>query len=437
MFPKSYDMKKEKYLNLKEMQEKKKISEHSLKNHLDSIKNSIINPGEFVFNKTSKYFYKLLLEDAKNSDNGMKNIFISGFKGSGKFHTAKILASSIDSRLPLVFFNGPDIIHEKTENENNLSILSRKAVCITFYQDIRILKGRLIDLKIIQKKKDFKKIYCKISLRSEKIQSVYRISATLLKKMIIKKIKIGDIVNIDIGKGDIYKEKVSDYKNELLILGENIEINKIKEHVISLNELDFLNFNPSRFFEYKAYKSNELSVTKKEKIDQLVVKWSKENKIKIFKGTVFIKNIEYLNSICFSFFKKILDGLLSPSFLCTSDDTMYSSKDLSNYSSGSIPLDFLDRFSIFMVKPFGKSEIRKILINKLLDGNIILENKVLDFLVKICVQCGFDFTLYLTSILINTLNFNASNVKIGDVLRIYDLFVDYRRLVCNPVCILF
>jgi DNA helicase TIP49 (TBP-interacting protein) len=436
MFPESSDIKKEKYLNLKEIQEKK-ISDHSLKNHLNSIKNSILKSEEFVYNKTLKYFYKLLLEDAKTSNNGMKNIFISGFKGSGKFYTAKILASSTDSRFPLVFFNGPDIIHEKTENENNLSILSRKAVCITFYQDVRILKVIFIDLKIIQKKKDFKKIYCKISLRSEKIQSVYRISSTLLKKMIIKKIKIGDIVNIDMGKGDIYKEKVSDCKNELLILGENIEINKIKEHIVSLNELDFLNFNPSRFFESKAYKSNELSITKREKIDQLVVKWSKENKIKIFKGTVFIKNIEYLNHTCFSFFKKILDSLLSPSFLCTSDDTACSSKHLSNYSSDSIPLDFLDRFSIFIMKPFGKSEIKKILINKLLDKNLILENKVLDFLVKICVQCGFDFTLYLISILINTLKSNASNVNIGDVLKIYDLFIDYRRLVCNPVCILF
>ena len=156
MFPESSDIKKEKYLNLKEIQEKK-ISDHSLKNHLNSIKNSILKSEEFVYNKTLKYFYKLLLEDAKTSNNGMKNIFISGFKGSGKFYTAKILASSTDSRFPLVFFNGPDIIHEKTENENNLSILSRKAVCITFYQDVRILKGRLIDLKIIQKKKRLQK----------------------------------------------------------------------------------------------------------------------------------------------------------------------------------------------------------------------------------------------------------------------------------------
>lgn len=38
MFPKSYDMKKEKISKLERNARKKKISEHSLKNHLDSIK---------------------------------------------------------------------------------------------------------------------------------------------------------------------------------------------------------------------------------------------------------------------------------------------------------------------------------------------------------------------------------------------------------------
>ena len=99
MFPESSDIKKEKYLNLKEIQEKK-ISDHSLKNHLNSIKNSILKSEEFVYNKTLKYFYKLLLEDAKTSNNGMKNIFISGIgmNDGGHFYELHDKSKDVNQR---------------------------------------------------------------------------------------------------------------------------------------------------------------------------------------------------------------------------------------------------------------------------------------------------------------------------------------------------
>jgi len=260
-----------------------------------------------------------------------------------------------------------------------------------------------------------------LTLRSRKIQSSYKIGPILVKKLIDKKIKVGDFITIDKVSGEIIK------KEEKFFLTDEIETEITKEHNISLNELDFLNSYSNELSKFFLNKTKTNFAFIREKIDQLVLTWAKERKIKVSKGILCIDDVQLLSTDCFSFLIKILDGLLSPSLICVSNCIKNKIPGVEKFSQYGVPLDFLDRFLIIYTRPLEIFQLKEIISIRCLDGNVILEDNGYKLLVKIGLECGIRYALYILTMSINILDPTRAMIKFINILKAYDLFVDYKR----------
>ena len=177
-----------------------------------------------------------------------KIILLTGITENGKTFSLIKLSLILGKNIPFIFSNGASFNSPYKSCTNFLNKLARKSVGIKFYQENFIVKGRLSNLEI----KDFQSSsYCKyarITLKSETSEKMYDISEELLKKIIKKHIKLGDIIVINRTTGDIYCEKINDLKcfykdniNYTLSIRNDFEKMAITEQIVTLEELDNVN----------------------------------------------------------------------------------------------------------------------------------------------------------------------------------------------------
>jgi len=99
-------------------------------------------------------------------------------------------------------------------------------------------------------------------------------------------------------------------------LTSNFESIIITEQLVTLEELDNINQNGSLIRKYFSEHSNNVYVQKEENFDEIIVKWVRNNKIKIIKGLLVIDDACLLKGSNVNCLKGLLLKFISPSILC-------------------------------------------------------------------------------------------------------------------------
>ena len=373
----------------------------------------------------------LLIKRLKKTQS--KFFLLTGLSDIGKTFSILTLSDKLGKDIPLVFSSGPWVSSFSYSKINLLLQLSRRAIGIKFFQENFIMKGTLVDLEIKTKKANGSSSYVKLTLKNFGEKKKYYISQQLLKKILNKKIKIGDILLINRTTGDIYnytnndsfyykekKDQKSEYNN-------CIERIVITEQFVTLEELDNVNQKTNLINKYFSNQAEELVGQTMDNLDDLLKKWVQFSKIKIIKGLVVIDGIEWIRIHEYNFLRDLLSKFLSPSILTISKSDFDRRNFHVNFSKGVPLVDLNDKNISASFKPLNCKEIFEIIRAKCTELDIYIKKKVISFLVKIGLNCGLKYSLYILSV--SKLLKKKKSVGIKDIKLSYAVFLNPKRCI--------
>ena len=311
--------------------------------------------------------------------------------------------------------------------------MSRRAIGIKFYQENFIMKGILVNLEIKNKKVNCSSNHIKLTLKSIGEKKNYYISQELLKKILNKKIKIGDNLLINRTTGDIYNYKNDDlfyYKEkkvQKLEYDSGIEKIIITEQLVTLEELDNVNQKTNLMSKYFSNQPEEHIDQTRENLDNLLKKWVRYNKIKIVKGLIVIDGIEWVRIKEYNFLKELLSKFLSPSILTVAKSDFDRKRFLSNFSQGKPWVDLSNKNISVSFKPLNCKEIFEIIRAKCIELDLYIKKNAIGFLVKIGLNCGLRYSLYILSV--SRLIKQKKGIGIKDIKISYEIFLNSKRCI--------
>jgi len=389
---------------------------------------------KFYGNIEIKIILDILLRTCITKGYKNKLFLMLGPTETGKSFSIKKLSFLIGKHIPLICSNGSIINSLGTLAIPFLNQLIRKSVGIKFYQENLIIRGKLSNLKIKNKKNNLSNKHAKLNLKINCCEKIYDISQGLLHKIIEKNINIGDIIIINRTTGDIYTDRsnesfcVDKEKHPDTSGGENyFDRVIITEQLITLEELDNINLKDNFLGKYFSSQLTDFNLKKNENLDEILIKWIKNKKMKIIRGFLIIDDINLLDDNKFSFIKQLILRFVCPTILCigNSNSEDFSIKSMKKF----IPLDFLRSTVLGLYRPSDCKEFFEIIKYSSFEFNICINTKVISLLIKIALDCGLKYALYLLSV--STVFKKGNRLKLKDIRSSYNLFFNCKS------CLLF
>jgi DNA helicase TIP49 (TBP-interacting protein) len=387
-----------------------------------------------IFGKVEiKIIFDILIQLKKIRKCRSKLFFLTGLSETGKTFSLITLSNKIGKDIPLVFSSGLWVNSFSIIKKNLLLQMSRQAIGIKFYQENFIIKGVLINLEIKNKKVNRSINFGRLTLKNLQNSKTYDISEELLKKILTKKIKIGDTLLINRTTGDIYNHTNDNLfyfereKDQKLETNDSVEKIVITEQLVTLDELDNVNQKNNLINKYFSNQFEEINSKKKENLEEVLKKWVKFNKIKIIKGLIVIDDIEWMKIEEIIFLKELLSKFLSPSILIVSKSDVDDKNFQCNFSEKTRLVTLSDINILVPFKPVNCKELFEIIKTKCMELNIYIKRKAIGFLVKIGLNCGLKYSLYILSISI--LLKKKEGIRIYDIKSSYEIFLNSKRCI--------
>lgn len=401
------------------------------------MKYNVFLKKKFFGNTEIKTILDIIIE-LKNIRGYKNKIFLlTGLSETGKTFSLTKLSFILGKNNPFVFSSGSLFNSLGKISTNLLNKLARKSIGVKFYQENLIVKGKLSRLETYELKNSSFCNFAKLTLRGESLEKTYDISEDLLKKIIKNKIKLGDKIIINRTNGDIYRENTNESicfikKEKISFKSNDFEKIVITEQIITLDELDNLNQNHNFLRKFFSNQYDGFNNKKKNNLDKILSKWAKGNKIKIVRGILAIDDINFLSQVNFSFLKNLLAKYTCPIVLCIGNTSLSKDGLSSSTFLPKLPIDFICSNLVAAFKPIDCKEVFEIIKYTCLELNICLKKALINFLVKIGIECGIKYSMYLLSIssVLKKKNF----IKINDIKKSYNFFFNCKRCIIFTKC---
>nr|UXY87468.1 hypothetical protein 1634Bnrm3_p101 [Cryptomonas sp.] len=380
----------------------------------------------------------IFLQSIKSFEVEKLNIVITGNFGTGKTSLCIAISLSIEKCIPFTAISGAEFSFPGISKIENIIQSVRKTIGIRFYNESLIIEGEVIDIQVNESKQKKYKTYVKLILKTNEIQTTYKISEEIYSKILQKMIKKGDIVLINKEKNSIEKKgsiftinNSENTNNEFRKTRKgDLERYEIHENIVTMFELDILN-SFSEFPLSKLFIENvkEISNEIREKIDRIVIRWEKNKKIKIIKGILLFDDANMLDIECFSFLSKNIESVLSPVFILSTNNSTLKINGIGFSSPHGIPVDVIDRFLVIQTSPHSYCELRKILSSKADDDLLYLDENAKELLTKIGIECGIRYSIYIMSIASLISQNKYIPICAKEIKQSFLLFVDSKRFI--------
>jgi len=383
-----------------------------------------------------KIILDLLIEIHKIEKIKTKIFFFAGPSETEKTFILNKISYIIGKKIPYVFSNGSFINVSGNNKEEFIIKLARKSIGVKFYQENLVIKGKLSNLEVKNANNSSLPINARIVLKEGIIEKTFEISEGLLKKILEKKIKLGDTIIINRTTGDIYCSHQNDLTNfkkqpeKVSFSGKNsFERIVITEQIINLDELDIVNQKKNVLKYHFGGKVETHDKEKSETLDVILSKWFKNNKIKIIKGLLIIDDVNLIDKTSYYFLKNLMLKFTCPSIVCFGNTEIKSFKKNKNIYTETIPIDFIKSCIVSMFPPLNCREFSEIIKKKCYELNLALEKNVLCFFVRICFECGLKYSLYILTI---TMLFSKKyNIDIKHIKRASNIFLNHKQSVLS------
>jgi RuvB-like protein 2 len=379
--------------------------------------------------------FLIFLFSIKNFDFQKINIIVIGNQETGKTSLSIGIAMSINKSTPFIALNGSELNISAVSRIETITQFIRKTIGIIFHSESFLIEGEIVDIEINKDEKKRSQFYAKLILKTEEIQTTFKIGEKLYTTILQNTIKKGDRIIINKEKNSVEKINlghIENYENKRHQLNTikigNLEKYEVHEHIITLHELDLLNSNSkssiSKFFTNDL---KEISNEIREKIDRIMIKWQINKKIKLIKGILLIDEANLLDTESFAYLNKYIEGFISPSIILSANNSNLNLSGTQFKSPYGIPIDFLDRFLVVQTSSYSCNEIENILKLRAKEEMLLVDDEAYKLLIKIGIECGIRYSIYVMCISIIVSTGGFTNINYKDIKKSFMMFVDRDR----------
>merc|ERR1712228_981282 len=133
---------------------------------------------------------------------------------------------------------------------------------------------------------------------------------------------------------------------------------------------------------------------------------------------------------CFSFLNRAIESDMAPIIIIATNRGITQIRGTEELSPHGIPIDLLDRLLIIHTQPYNKEEIHQIISIRCEEEDVEIEENAKKFLTEIGIKTSLRYALHLIqpSFCISKKR-KANQIEVGDIKRVYSLFVDVDRSV--------
>nr|UXY87001.1 RuvB-like protein 2 [Cryptomonas paramecium] len=418
---------------LKNFQKKRKNYFDTFYSHIQGIGIKNIFKLNYFFQGLVGQLYvkksiKIILDINNNFKYEPINFILFNSSSSVKTSLSIGIAMYIGKNLPFIMTNGAELNLNEVSKIENLTQLSRQAICIKFYNNNTIIKGKVIDIILNNKINcDHNMPYAKIILKFDKFQFTYNLSRSMYMKVVEKMVKKGDFISVDKKQNSVskslFKFENLHEKNESIY--RKIKKQEINEFYISLYELDFINSdNRYTFSKFFTTNDNQNFCEIREKINKILNKWKKYRKIQMIRGIFFLDNINFLDTLLVSYLFKLTENFDSPCVIVHVPGINEKTNRQDFSLTSHVPFEFLDKFITIQIAPCSLNEAKNVLFMKIKRETVEITKQACELLLKIAIDCGVKHAIYIVLLMI--INSDRSFIKINsDKIRtLFLAFID-------------
>merc|ERR1712228_567901 len=133
---------------------------------------------------------------------------------------------------------------------------------------------------------------------------------------------------------------------------------------------------------------------------------------------------------CFSFLNRAIESDMAPIIIIATNRGITQIRGTEEMGPHGIPIDLLDRLLIIHTQPYNKEEIHQIISIRCEEEDVEIEENAKKFLTEIGIKTSLRYALHLIqpSFCISKKR-KANEISVGDIKRVYSLFVDVDRSV--------
>ncbi|AEA39082.1 RuvB-like protein 2 (nucleomorph) [Cryptomonas paramecium] len=343
------------------------------------------------------------------------------------------IAMSLRKDLPFIMITGAELSLNEISKIENLTQLSRQAVCIKFYNNDTTIRGKVVDIILNNKiNRSYDLFYAKMILKFDKLQFTYNLSRTMYMKIIRKMVKKGDFISVNRKQNSVSKSffKFENLNEKNKSMYKKMRRQEINEFYISLHELDCLNSDGKHTFS-KFFTTNDKEnfCEIREKINKILNKWKKYRKIKVIRGIFLLDNINFLDVLLVNYLFKLTESPDSPCVITFAPDIAKKTNKQDVSLASYIPFEFLDKFITIQIAPCSLNEAKNVLFMKIKKEAVEITKQACELLLKIAVECGVKHAVYIIFLTITNSNYNFTKINSCKIRISFLSFIDKEILV--------
>eukprot|EP01114_Cavostelium_apophysatum_P023459 TRINITY_DN883_c0_g1_i1.p2 TRINITY_DN883_c0_g1~~TRINITY_DN883_c0_g1_i1.p2 ORF type:complete len:463 (-),score=149.15 TRINITY_DN883_c0_g1_i1:15-1403(-) len=381
----------------------------------------------------------VILNMVKEQEIAGRAILIAGPPATGKTAIAMGLAQSLGPETPLTMIAGSELYSLEMSKTESLTQALRRSIGVRIKEETEMIEGEVVEIQIDRPTSGSGNKVGKLTLKTTDMETIYDLGQKMIDALTKEKVSSGDVISIDKATGKISRlgrsySRAKDFE----VTGSNVkfvtcpegELQKRKEvvHTVSLHEIDVINSRAQGFLALFAGDTGEIKSEVREQINTKVAEWREEGKAEIVPGVLFIDEVHMLDIECFSFLNRALESDMAPIMIMASNRGITTIRGTDYKSPHGIPLDLLDRLLIVTTTPYSEKEIKQILKIRCEEEDVETTEDALDLLTKIGVEASLRYAIHLiTAAALVCAKRKGTEVEVGDVRRVYTLFVDVQR----------
>ncbi len=382
----------------------------------------------------------VILQMIKDKKIAGRAIMISGQPGTGKTALAMAMAKALGEDTPFTMMGGSEIFSLEMSKTEALTQAFRRSIGVRIREETEIIEGEVVEIEI-EKTEGLGAKGGKIVLKTTDMETVYDLGTKMIEAIQKEQISAGDVITIDKGSGKISLIGRSFARNrDYDAIGPNTrfvqcpegELQRRKEmvHTMSLHDIDVINSRTQGFMALFAGDTGEIKQEVRDQIDAKIAEWREEGKAELVPGVLFVDEVHMLDIECFSFLNRAIESETAPILIMATNRGITTIRGTDYKSPHGVPIDLLDRMLIISTKPYSESEIRQIIDIRAEEEDVQVTDEAKELLTRIAVETSLRYALNLiTSANLVAAKQARAAVEIGDVERVFGLFVDVKRSV--------